>query len=308
MLEQAFQATERLANPPDGRRAYVTQQTTNSIRVIDTERNLIVGNPIPVGQRPSDVVVSPDGRRAYVSNTVSDTVSVIDTATNSTVGNQISVGRQPRQLVVSQDSARVYVAVSGADQVAVIDTQTRAVVAPAVTVANRPGGLAINPDGTRLYVTTGGLWNFTEEAVSVVDIGTGQVVGEPLHTGISNDNKRTLWDSWSGITISPDGRNAYTTDSLVQRRRRGRPRRTPGRPETDQGRQLRTGDRAQPERPLHLRGHGPGRIGHRRARLRQYAGAVLRLNRPAFTSPTGLVAGPRSGPGRNRQGISRIAR
>jgi DNA-binding beta-propeller fold protein YncE len=61
-------------------------------------------------------------------------------------------------------------------------------------------------------VTTGGLWNFTEEAVSVVDIGTGQVVGEPLHTGISTGDKRTLWDSWSGITISPDGRNAYTTD------------------------------------------------------------------------------------------------
>ncbi len=197
---------------PQGDRAYVTRRGADAVRVVDTERNVIVGNPIPVGKRPSDVAVAPDGRHAYVSNTDAGTVSVIDTATNNTVDQPIPVGEEPRQLAVSPDGKRVYVADSGSDQVSVIDTATNKTVGQPIAVANHPQGLTLSADGQRLYITTGGIWNFTDEGVTVTDTATGRILGEPFDVSISNAGKAALVDGWSGIAVSPDGRQAYVTD------------------------------------------------------------------------------------------------
>ncbi|MGH3697368.1 MAG: hypothetical protein ACRDRX_25850 [Pseudonocardiaceae bacterium] len=66
---------------PDGHRAYVTNAGSDSVSVIHTASNLVIGT-IAVGDSPEQVVVSPDGRRAYVTHTGSRTVSVIDTFGN----------------------------------------------------------------------------------------------------------------------------------------------------------------------------------------------------------------------------------
>jgi len=66
--------------------AYVTDQSSNNVLVIDTATNMVVGSPIVVGEEPVAVAITPDSTRAYVTNISSDNVSVIDTATNMTVG------------------------------------------------------------------------------------------------------------------------------------------------------------------------------------------------------------------------------
>ena len=78
---------------PDGTRAYVTNQTSNTVSVINTGTNTVVttitGFTIPRG-----VAFSPDGTRAYVANVAAATISVVDTATN-TVLTTITGFNQP---------------------------------------------------------------------------------------------------------------------------------------------------------------------------------------------------------------------
>ena len=76
-------------------KAYVTNQNANTVSVIDTATNAVVGPAIPVGSVPVAIAITPDGTKAYVTNTNANTVSVIDTATNAVVGSAIPVGSAP---------------------------------------------------------------------------------------------------------------------------------------------------------------------------------------------------------------------
>ncbi len=71
-------ASNTLALSPDGTRAYYAETSGDSVTVIDTATNTVIGAPIIVGGNPDGVVVSPDGTRVYTANTP-DSVSVIDT-------------------------------------------------------------------------------------------------------------------------------------------------------------------------------------------------------------------------------------
>jgi YVTN family beta-propeller protein len=70
---------------------YVTNAGDDTVSVIDTATNTVVGSPIPVGSVPETLAVTPDGTKVYVTNNFDTTVSVIKTATN-TVGSPITVG------------------------------------------------------------------------------------------------------------------------------------------------------------------------------------------------------------------------
>jgi YVTN family beta-propeller protein len=73
--------------------AYVANEGDNTVSVIDTTTNTVVGTPILVGTAPWGVAVTPDGKHAYVANLNSNNISAIDTATNTVVG--IPVGANP---------------------------------------------------------------------------------------------------------------------------------------------------------------------------------------------------------------------
>jgi len=88
-----------MAITPDGTRAYVTNDGSNSVSVIDTATNQVAGAPITVSF-PDGLGITPDGQRAYVANDTSPgSVSVIDTQTNQTVGAPISVGMGPGGII-----------------------------------------------------------------------------------------------------------------------------------------------------------------------------------------------------------------
>ena len=74
--------------------AYVANNGSNNVSVIDTATNMVVGLPIPVGSLPNDVAITPDGARAYVANFNSNNVSVISTRTNMVIAT-IPVGDEP---------------------------------------------------------------------------------------------------------------------------------------------------------------------------------------------------------------------
>jgi YVTN family beta-propeller protein len=88
-----------VAITPDGTRAYVANEFSYTVSVIDTATNTVVAT-IPVGLVPIGVAITPDGTRAYVPNEFSYTVSVIDTATNTVVAT-IPVGLLPLLVAIT---------------------------------------------------------------------------------------------------------------------------------------------------------------------------------------------------------------
>src|SRR5260221_841414 len=85
--------------------AYITNNGDNTVSVIDTATNTVVGSPIPVGSGPYGVAVTPDGSKVYVTNNSTanpGTVSVIATATN-TVTAMVTIGPSPAGVAVNPD-------------------------------------------------------------------------------------------------------------------------------------------------------------------------------------------------------------
>src|SRR5262249_57232572 len=87
--------------------AYITNSGDNTVSVIDTATNTVVGSPITVGIEPWGVAVTPDGSKVYVTDLPSHHVSVIDTATNTVVRSPIPVGSQPYGVAVTPDGSKV---------------------------------------------------------------------------------------------------------------------------------------------------------------------------------------------------------
>lgn len=61
-------APHGIAITPDGSRAYVTNFASNTVFVIATASNTVVGSPIPVGSFPYGFAITLDGTQAYVTN------------------------------------------------------------------------------------------------------------------------------------------------------------------------------------------------------------------------------------------------
>ena len=181
------------------RDAYVVNETSNSVSVINTQTNQVVGSPIMVGENPFGIAITPDGKIAYVANFGSNSVSVINTQTNQVVGSPITVGTGPEGIAITPDGTRAYVANETSNSVSVINTQTNQVVGSPITVGTEePFAIAITPNGQTAYVT-----NLGSNSVSVISTRTNQVVGAPI----------TVGNLPYGIAITPNGRTAYVANT-----------------------------------------------------------------------------------------------
>jgi YVTN family beta-propeller protein len=108
--------------PALAQNAYITNQGSNTVSVIDTATNTVSAT-IPVGRAPQGLAVAPDGNKVYVANFTLPTgeVSVIETATN-TVTATISVGNFPQGVAITPDGSKAYIANFRSNDVSVIVT------------------------------------------------------------------------------------------------------------------------------------------------------------------------------------------
>jgi YVTN family beta-propeller protein len=136
---------EGVAITPNSEYAYVTNEGSNYVNVINTTENTAA--TVDVGSDPEGVAITPNGADAYVVNNGSNTVSVIDTATNSVTAT-VNVGSYPVGVAITPNGEFAYVtnfySASGEDTVSVIDTATNTVTAT-VNVGSGPENVAITP-------------------------------------------------------------------------------------------------------------------------------------------------------------------
>jgi YVTN family beta-propeller protein len=98
--------------PSSAQNAYITNNGDNTVSVIDTATNTVVGLPIPVGSAPYGVAVTSDGSKVYVTGAYG--VAVIDTATDAVtatipVETMYCQGPGAGGVAVSPDGSKVYV-------------------------------------------------------------------------------------------------------------------------------------------------------------------------------------------------------
>ncbi|PZS39548.1 MAG: hypothetical protein DLM62_07675, partial [Pseudonocardiales bacterium] len=112
---------------PNGRHAYVANQRTQVLTVVDTEINRVTAT-IPIGAGPPQFLVfSPDDRRLYVSifndAATVHAIEVLDTASNTVIAT-IPQSARPFVPAVSPDGKRLFVPNHDIAAVSVIDTAT----------------------------------------------------------------------------------------------------------------------------------------------------------------------------------------
>lgn len=195
-----------IAFNPEGTKGYISCNGDNTVAIIETTGNTIVGT-VSVGTSPVGVAVSLDGEYVYVSCSGDDLVFVID-ANTEMIANAITVGAAPQLLALSPDGTKLYVPCADDNIVNVIETPGLAVIATvAITDNYSPFGVAATPDGSEIYVTTNG----DIARVSVIEtmdymvITTISVGGDPSARGIaisSSDDPKAYATDYNGFFLA----------------------------------------------------------------------------------------------------------
>ena len=203
----------------DGRRAYVSNHTSNSVAVIDTERRGLVAE-IPTDAGPMGLICDREENRLYVANRFAHTVTVIDLKAQEPIA-RMKVGFEPIGLALSSDGKTLYVANFISDDVSVVDTaQMRETTR--IPVGRAPFSAVLTPDGRLLMVanTLPGQPSTDPKAsadVTVIDTASNKVLrtvrgpGAMLscrHMAVSADGK------WSLVPHLAPNANVPTTQLL----------------------------------------------------------------------------------------------
>lgn len=88
-----------IAYDPVNEEMYVTEgdNAATNVRVIDTNTNTLVGDPIPVGSAARGIAYEPVNGGMYVANTGSDSVSVIQITTATTTIDSATDGDRAKE-------------------------------------------------------------------------------------------------------------------------------------------------------------------------------------------------------------------
>ena len=180
-----------------GPAAYVANEKSGTLSVIDTERDEVVGE-IRAGARPRGMALGRDGKTLYVSDQPTNALLVVDLATQAVV-SKIDLGESPEGVSASPDGRWIAAAVEVSNSVAFVDAETGRLSFTVKTQGKNPEHAVFSPDGRWLYVSA-------EEADSV------DVVDVAARTQIASI---TVGKRPRGIAFTPDGKRAYVACELA---------------------------------------------------------------------------------------------
>ena len=186
--------------------AYITNEGSLDISVIDIANTSRVVMTIPLGAHPYGVAINAAATRVYVTNPSSNNLKVIDTSTNRVIAT-VNVGTFPNGVAVSPDGTRVYVA-NSSNTVSVIDAANNTIIA-SVTAGTTPNGIAVDPTGTRVYVS-----NNNSNNVSVINTVNNTVVATipvgpgPQGVAVNRAGTRVYAAHGNGVAVIDPATNA----------------------------------------------------------------------------------------------------
>jgi YVTN family beta-propeller protein len=179
-----------------GPNAYVANEKSGTVSVVDTERDELIGE-VRTGGKPRGMAASRDGKLLYVSDQTANALLVVELLSQKVV-SKIDLGESPEGVSSSPDGRWVVAAVELTNSVAFVDTGRAAVAFSVKTRGKNPEHAVFSPDGRWLFVSAE-----DADTVDVVDVLRREQVAE-IKVG-----RRPR-----GIAFTPDGKRAYVACEL----------------------------------------------------------------------------------------------
>jgi phospholipase C len=199
-LAKFAEAEKAAVATPGTTLAYVPGIVGGTVGIFNTSTYAMVPSVTGSTTNPYGIAATPDGSAVWVTESGTNTVSVISTKTNAITGTAV-VGIYPHGIAITPDGSKAYAANTGpntgpggSQTVSVIDVSTQAVTGT-VTVGEAPQVVNISPEGSLVFVTCA-------DGVYVIAVGSGDV--RKARVQLRNPH---------GVTVTPDGKHAYVTDS-----------------------------------------------------------------------------------------------
>ena len=136
---------------PDHHTLAVISVGSNSVTLIDTESNAILGH-VYLGRAPHEGFFTPNGRELWVTVRGESYVSVIDPARLKEV-RRIPTANGPAMVLFRPDGRYAFIPSSFTPEMDVVDTRTYAVVARIPQKSPFSPNLAVSRDGSEVWVT-----------------------------------------------------------------------------------------------------------------------------------------------------------
>jgi len=136
---------------PDHRTLAVVSIGSNSITLIDTESNKILG-VIYVGRSPHEAFFTPDGKELWVAVRGENYISVIDPVKMKEI-RRVQTANGPGMVLFRPDGRYAFVPSSFTPELDVIDTRNYEVVARVPQASPFSPNLAVSRDGTEVWFT-----------------------------------------------------------------------------------------------------------------------------------------------------------
>lgn len=194
---------------PDHRMLAVVSTGSNSITLIETESNRIVG-VIYVGRSPHEAFFTPDGKELWVTVRGENYVSVIDPVKRQEV-RRVETANGPGMVLFRPDGRYAFVPSSFTPELDVVDMQSYEVVARVRQASPFSPNLAVSCDGREVWFT-------------LKDSGKVQVMGtEPPFPILATLEPGPICNHVS-LVDNAKGKFAYVTvggENLVKVYRRG---------------------------------------------------------------------------------------
>ena len=161
--------------------AYVTNVNSNSVSVVDLERDEVI-KTIPCGLGTEGIDITPDGSEIWVSNNDDNSIDIIN-ADNYQITHTLSAGEDPSRLKFSPDGRYCLVTNAGDGSIIVYDRDSKAQV-KTINIPGkhgtlekilyhspRPVGILMHPNGLYAFVA-----NSNADQIVVISMETFEIV------------------------------------------------------------------------------------------------------------------------------------
>jgi len=157
-----------------------TQSSTGTLSKLDARTGRLLWE-IPIGVRPSEVLVTEDRKTAYVSIRNENAIRIVDVSGEEPVlGPLVAIGTQPDTLQLTKDGDTLVVGLRSAPQLAFMDTETLGVRKLTVAGHGISGHEWLSANGKFTFVALE-----SPGSLAIVDTATGEVLRDtPYPTGL----------------------------------------------------------------------------------------------------------------------------
>jgi YVTN family beta-propeller protein len=177
----------------NGSHAYVTNQYSNNVGVIDLAGNTQVDS-IAVSGSPFRVKLSPDGQSLFVTGNA-DSLFIIDVASREITG-RLAIGLDANGLAADTMGNRLYLSNQSDGTISVVDLGSLTVTG-SIQVGGHPQELVLSPGGTLLFVAD------ESGSVQIWDLRENRKRGDIAVPGGA-----------FAMAVSPDWRQLYISSAL----------------------------------------------------------------------------------------------